>query len=228
MISVGNVKRKVGRVMVRKKGTRKSVRKSVLAVRREGRTRARNRWMSFPPSKFGLQIVTTTSHLGSKTFFTSSASSFDPVTNPTIMFKALLSRSLRSTTALLRLPSSSSHLHRPFASSLPKLVQPPPPSYSPDNDFKASTSNTVHVAGVSSAGVELTDGVILPGACILLAGNPFLWNVQLPGEGDEKTWSQFTEDSFRVFEIVGPRPGELRQRSRDGEEEEGGRGVSSS
>ncbi|KAL7413083.1 NADH dehydrogenase 1 alpha subcomplex assembly factor 3 [Mrakia frigida] len=122
------------------------------------------------------------------------------------MFKPLLSRSLRSTTALLRLPSSSSHLHRPFASSLPKLVQPPPPSYSPDNDFKASTLNTVHIAGVSSAGVELTDGVILPGACILLAGNPFLWNVQLPGEGDEKTWSQFTEDSFRVFEIVGPRP----------------------
>jgi len=59
------------------------------------------------------------------------------------------------------------------------------------------------------SGVELSDGVVLPGASILLGGKPFLWNVKLPDEGDEGTWMEFSEASFKVFEIVGPRPGEL-------------------
>lgn len=52
--------------------------------------------------------------------------------------------------------------------------------------------------------------VIVPGAGIVLGGKPLLWNVGLPHEGDEMSWraSGWSEDSLRVFEIVGPRPGE--------------------
>ena len=56
----------------------------------------------------------------------------------------------------------------------------------------------VQVKRITSEGIELADGLILPSACIFLNGKTFLWDV--PREG----WS---EEHFEVFDVVVPKPG---------------------
>lgn len=122
----------------------------------------------------------------------------------------LLLRSLRSSSfpaALLRvhLPSTS----RPFSLTSRRLDLLPGSSVT--EDFAVDIPPNVYVSSVSPAGVELGEpGVVVPGAAILLAGKAFLWNVALPKEGDSE-WRGFGEEVFRVFEVVGPRPGEHQE-----------------
>lgn len=58
----------------------------------------------------------------------------------------------------------------------------------------------VQVKSISRDGIELADGLILPGAVIFLDGKVLLWNVP------SKLWQGWTEDTFGVFEVVVPRP----------------------
>lgn len=68
----------------------------------------------------------------------------------------------------------------------------------------------VQVSSISDAGIQLVDGLALPGPCIFLEGKVFLWDVP-----ETKTWSKVKEERwqawgkehFEIFEVVVPRPG---------------------
>jgi NADH dehydrogenase [ubiquinone] 1 alpha subcomplex assembly factor 3 len=68
----------------------------------------------------------------------------------------------------------------------------------------------VQVSSISDAGIQLVDGLVLPGPCIFLEGKVFLWDVP-----ETKAWSKVKEERWRawgkglfeIFEVVVPRPG---------------------
>ena len=59
----------------------------------------------------------------------------------------------------------------------------------------------VQVRGITPAGIELADGLILPSACIFLDGNVFLWNVP------SSLWNGWNKEKFEIFDVVVPKPG---------------------
>ncbi|EJD48365.1 DUF498-domain-containing protein [Auricularia subglabra TFB-10046 SS5] len=58
---------------------------------------------------------------------------------------------------------------------------------------------TTHVHRITAKGIELSDGLLLPGPCILMNGRVFLWDVKRP----EDIWNT---DLFAPFEVVVPKP----------------------
>lgn len=69
----------------------------------------------------------------------------------------------------------------------------------------------VQVSSISSAGIQLVDGLLLPGSCIFLEGKVFLWDVPATNAGSkvkEERWREWDKELFEVFEVVNPRPGE--------------------
>ena len=59
----------------------------------------------------------------------------------------------------------------------------------------------VQVKSISTAGVLLQDGRLLPSACIFLEGEVLLWDVPpIP-------WKGWDEGKFEVFDVVVPKPG---------------------
>ncbi|KJA29588.1 hypothetical protein HYPSUDRAFT_222987 [Hypholoma sublateritium FD-334 SS-4] len=67
----------------------------------------------------------------------------------------------------------------------------------------------VQVSSISSAGIQLVDGLLLPGSCIFLEGKVFLWDVPATNAGSkvkEERWRKWDKALFEVFEVVNPRP----------------------
>jgi len=62
----------------------------------------------------------------------------------------------------------------------------------------------VAVKTISSSGIELVNGLVLPSACIFLEGRVFLWDV--PRIIDHGNWEGWTRDHFKIFEVVVPKP----------------------
>ncbi|KAF8605247.1 DUF498-domain-containing protein [Ceratobasidium sp. AG-I] len=60
----------------------------------------------------------------------------------------------------------------------------------------------VQVKSAGEKGIELADGLIIPGACIFLAGRVFLWDIPTPNE----RWSNVGLEHFEVFDVVIPKP----------------------
>jgi hypothetical protein len=64
---------------------------------------------------------------------------------------------------------------------------------------------------MTERGLQLADGLIIPGPCIFLEGEVLLWDVP---EADK--WENMSEkeirERFEVFEVVVPRPGEWHAR----------------
>ncbi|CAE6447639.1 unnamed protein product [Rhizoctonia solani] len=60
----------------------------------------------------------------------------------------------------------------------------------------------VQVKSAGETGIELADGLILPGACIFLAGRVFLWDVPTPND----RWSNWKLEHFELFDVVVPKP----------------------
>ncbi|OAX44843.1 DUF498-domain-containing protein [Rhizopogon vinicolor AM-OR11-026] len=58
----------------------------------------------------------------------------------------------------------------------------------------------VQVSSITSAGIQLADGLILPSACIFLDGKVFLWDVPT------RLWDGWTREHWNVFELVVPKP----------------------
>ncbi|KAJ4479052.1 DUF498-domain-containing protein [Lentinula aciculospora] len=58
----------------------------------------------------------------------------------------------------------------------------------------------VQVASISPSGIELTDGLIIPGACVFLEGKVFLW------DPPKTFWEGWKKEHFDVFEVVVPKP----------------------
>lgn len=65
----------------------------------------------------------------------------------------------------------------------------------------------VQVTSLTTAGIRLADGLLIPSACIFLEGKVFLWDVPELKEG----WKGWGKEVFEVFEVVVPKPGMLWQ-----------------
>jgi NADH dehydrogenase [ubiquinone] 1 alpha subcomplex assembly factor 3 len=63
----------------------------------------------------------------------------------------------------------------------------------------------VQVSSISASGIQLTDGLIIPGACVLLEGKVFLWDPPRAG-----VWDDWKEEHFDLFQAVVPKPGEYQ------------------
>ncbi|OCH88326.1 DUF498-domain-containing protein [Obba rivulosa] len=97
-------------------------------------------------------------------------------------------RPLSPTTALLsaRTFSSSSYLR----SNVAHL----------SNILEGGPAPAVSVKTVTPAGIQLEDGLLLPGACIFLEGKVFLWDVP------EQLWEGWGTEHFEIFEVTVPKP----------------------
>ena len=69
----------------------------------------------------------------------------------------------------------------------------------------------VQVKSITTEGIQLVDGLLIPSACIFLEGQVFLWDVP------NKLWDGWGQEHLEIFETVLPKPGEKsnRQNSRD-------------
>jgi len=73
----------------------------------------------------------------------------------------------------------------------------------------------VQVSSISESGIQLADGLVLPGACIFLEGKVFLWDVPestVASKIREERWKGWGTDRFQLFEVVTPRPGVMHSR----------------
>lgn len=59
----------------------------------------------------------------------------------------------------------------------------------------------VQVKSITTTGVLLQDGRLLPSACIFLDGEVLLWDVPTT------LWKGWSESKFEVFDVVVPKPG---------------------
>ncbi|ESK84885.1 duf498 domain protein [Moniliophthora roreri MCA 2997] len=109
-------------------------------------------------------------------------------------------RNLSKCSVLTRTLPKTAHFHtgsitrngprrEPFINILADSDLPPPP---------------VQVSSITSNGIHLTDGLVIPSACIFLEGKVFLWDV--PVLNVSKGWEGWVKDMFEVFEVVSPRP----------------------
>jgi len=58
----------------------------------------------------------------------------------------------------------------------------------------------VQVTRVSTAGIELADGLVVTSSCIFLGGKVFLWKVP------PTLWNAWDNDRFEIFEVTIPKP----------------------
>lgn len=68
----------------------------------------------------------------------------------------------------------------------------------------------VQVSSISDPGIQLADGLVIPGPSIFLEGKVFLWDVPQPdlkSRNKEDRWRGWAEERFELFEVVSPRPG---------------------
>lgn len=65
------------------------------------------------------------------------------------------------------------------------------------------------VKSVTPEGIHLEDGRIVPGPCIFLEGQVFLWNVP------STLWDGWKPEHFEVFDAVVPKPGALCVKERE-------------
>jgi NADH dehydrogenase [ubiquinone] 1 alpha subcomplex assembly factor 3 len=64
----------------------------------------------------------------------------------------------------------------------------------------------VIVKSMDSNGLQLADGLTIPGACIFLEGEVFLWDIP-PAETWNKMSAAEVQERFELFEVVVPKPG---------------------
>lgn len=69
------------------------------------------------------------------------------------------------------------------------------------NILADSPTPAVQVKTITNEGIELADGLILPGASIFLDGKVFLWEVP------ETRWEGWDKKHFEIFDVVVPKPG---------------------
>jgi len=108
----------------------------------------------------------------------------------------------------------SSMLSRPFASAISRSHYAPisycralhasrttaDASTPFDNILAGSDAPPVEVKTVTNEGIQLADGLVIPGPCIFLEDKVFLWKVP------EKLWEGWNKEHFEVFEMVVPKP----------------------
>ncbi|KZT66037.1 DUF498-domain-containing protein [Daedalea quercina L-15889] len=68
------------------------------------------------------------------------------------------------------------------------------------NILAGGPTPAVQVKTITNEGIELADGLILPGAAIFLDGKVFLWDVP------EKQWEGWDKKHLEIFDVVVPKP----------------------
>ena len=69
-----------------------------------------------------------------------------------------------------------------------------------------SDTGALQIQSIGKSGLTFSDGVICKGPVMLLDNKIFLWNVPTPNM--PFNWgSEVTQDAFKVFEMLTPRPG---------------------
>jgi NADH dehydrogenase [ubiquinone] 1 alpha subcomplex assembly factor 3 len=71
-----------------------------------------------------------------------------------------------------------------------------------ENVLDGSSPQPVQVTAVSSAGIEMADGLVITSSCIFLGGKVFLWKVP------STLWNGWDKERFEIFEVTIPKPGE--------------------
>ncbi|TFK29030.1 DUF498-domain-containing protein [Coprinopsis marcescibilis] len=89
-----------------------------------------------------------------------------------------------------RLHTTPRRLDRSFTNILADSENPPP----------------VQVSSISPEGIQLADGLKLPGPSVFLDGRVFLWDVPAVGEPGKNPWKGWTEAHFELFDTVIPAP----------------------
>ena len=70
----------------------------------------------------------------------------------------------------------------------------------------------VQVASISESGIQLADGLVIPGACMFLEGKVFLWDVpriDLQSRVTAERWRGWNEERFEILDAVTPKPGQF-------------------
>ncbi|KAF8889895.1 DUF498-domain-containing protein [Infundibulicybe gibba] len=70
------------------------------------------------------------------------------------------------------------------------------------NILADDTPPPVQVNSITSAGIQLADGLLLPSPCVFLEGKVFLWDIP---SAHQDTWD-VRKEHFELFEVVIPRP----------------------
>ncbi|KIM35165.1 hypothetical protein M413DRAFT_449874 [Hebeloma cylindrosporum] len=126
--------------------------------------------------------------------------------------RLLLSQSLRPTTARLLFNRTR---HSTYCRSLsPVAAQNFHTSrVAHDSSFTNLLADdnppAVQVSSISDAGIQLADGLVIPGACVFLEGKVFLWDVPestVASKIREERWKGWGTERFQLFEVVTPRP----------------------
>ena len=73
-----------------------------------------------------------------------------------------------------------------------------------ENILGGGPAPPVQVSSIGEEGIQLADGLVIPSACIFLEGQVFLWNVP------SKPWKDWTQEHFRIFDVVIPKPGKQK------------------
>lgn len=72
------------------------------------------------------------------------------------------------------------------------------------------TPPAVQVSSISTEGIHLADGLLLPGPCFFLEGKVFLWdvaNADVASKVRAERWREWNKEHFEILETVAPRPG---------------------
>lgn len=76
-----------------------------------------------------------------------------------------------------------------------------------NNILAGGPAPTVQIKTITSEGIQLADGMIIPSACIFLEGKTFLWDVPTT------LWDGWKSEHFDIFDTVVPKPGECASHS---------------
>lgn len=103
----------------------------------------------------------------------------------------------------------------PSSNPMKRLMLPLIRQNSLVNIIQSSPNDPVAITSLTpNAGFTLSDGIILPSPVILCPGGCFMWDVGHPTQNgkDEmgREWDGWSEEKLKVFEVLNPRPGELR------------------
>lgn len=87
---------------------------------------------------------------------------------------------------------------RTFSSSVNVRVGDTPTKFT--NILAGANVPPVQVKTITSEGIQLEDGLVIPSSCIFLEGKVFLWNVP------PMPWEGWKPEHFEIFDTVIPKP----------------------
>ena len=76
-----------------------------------------------------------------------------------------------------------------------------------NNILESEVAPSTAVKTVAEDGIYLADGRIVPSSCIFLDNKVFLWDVP------QTLWEGWTDEHFKIFDVVVPKPGAWTQSS---------------